>query len=235
MDKQNVQMRGFLIILFLIFNVLKVIGQPIKTTFLDYYWNDSKDRTSTYIKEIYKNDQGYKILIFTNPNCSLWGNNMKEQVFECHYKSLNPDIEDGYFKNKHFIGQYNNGDMTGIWYKIDDQEKIIDTLDYSFIIENQKYLNYKPTKINNQTIERNDLIQYNLANHIVYPPRSIIKNEQGKVIADVMTDSNGEIIQITIKQSVSKDLDKELIRVLIKYFPKIKDWKGSIPMKFMLQ
>ena len=73
-----------------------------------------------------------------------------------------------------------------------------------------------------------------MANYMYYPPRSKLKNEQGKVIMEITTNSNGEIIQINIKNSISKDIDKESVRILLKYFPKVKNWKGTYPLKFGL-
>jgi len=209
--------------------------QLIDTKFLTLIMSETKNNTASYIKETYKTESGYKILIFNNPKFHENKNKIKEQISECNYKSINPIIEDGIFKDQTLNGQYSNGEMTGLWYAFNQNGNIIDTLDYSFEIKNNKYINNNPnTKINKTVDEFSSDNILKMANYMYYPPRSKLKNEQGKVIMEITTNSNGEIIQINIKNSISKDIDKESVRILLKYFPKVKNWKGTYPLKFGL-
>jgi hypothetical protein len=208
--------------------------QLIETTYLNYYFKESVDKTSNYIKEIYKTDSGYKIITSTNPKCKFWDNKPKELISEINYKSLKPEVEEGIFKNKEFLGQYKDGEMVGLWYLLDSIGKVKDTLDYSFNVINHQLTNNKIKRNTNKTVSSSDSIQIILNNKIIITPRTYEKGEDGEIEAEILTNSNGEVTKIIITKSISKDMDKEVIRVILKYFPLMKNWKGLVYFSYAL-
>ena len=69
----------------------------------------------------------------------------------------------------------------------------------------------------------NELVRY-LSTKIKYPKKARRQNISGKVILKFYVDTDGSIQNITVKQSVSEELDKEAIRV-VKKMPK---WDPAI-------
>jgi protein TonB len=87
----------------------------------------------------------------------------------------------------------------------------------------------------------NELVRY-LSTNIKYPKKARRENVSGKVILKFIVDTDGSIQNITVLNSVSKELDKEAIRV-VKKMPKWKpglfDGKTAkvyytLPIKFKL-
>jgi hypothetical protein len=234
---KKTKMKTLIITLFLILFVLCGKCQLIDTKFLSGIYTESKDNTSCYIKETYKTESGFKILLFDNPKYPNNKNKLKTQISECNYKSLNPMIEDGYYKDDYLSGQFKNGEMIDVWYKYSNKI-IIDTLDYSFQVTSHRYNNNNINKNTNQIVVfSNEIYQsmYNIfLNKFVYPPKSKYSNIQGSSNAEITTNSNGDVTQVYIIKSISSDIDKEIIRVILKYFPKVKDWKGTLPFKLTL-
>lgn len=53
-----------------------------------------------------------------------------------------------------------------------------------------------------------------IASNLVYPESAADKEIEGKVLVSFVVDKTGKVIDVKIKKSVNKDLDKEAIRVV---------------------
>lgn len=89
---------------------------------------------------------------------------------------------------------------------------------------------------------RSDLMQY-LGQNIRYPKNSQKKGEQGRVIVQFIVERDGSVRDAKVVRSVSKDLDKEALRVvrqMPKWTPGKKDGKAvrarfTLPVTFRLK
>lgn len=89
---------------------------------------------------------------------------------------------------------------------------------------------------------RSDLMQY-LSQNIRYPKNSQKKGEQGRVIVQFIVERDGSVRDAKVVRSVSKDLDKEALRVvrqMPKWTPGKKDGKAvrarfTLPVTFRLK
>lgn len=240
---KKTKMKTLISIIFLTLFVSVAKCQLIDTKYLTGVYTESKDNSVPYIKETYKTESGYKILLFNNPKCISNNIKVRELISECNYKSLNPLVEDGYFKDDKLSGQYKNGEMIGIWYKQSNflKEKHVDTLDYNFEVINNKYIDQNFKNLLNQKFGYKDTLSSaiymklvkDICEYFVYPSKYMNSGfNGGSTNIELVTNSNGDVIQVFLITPISPDVDKETIRTLLKCFPKVKNWNGTIPIKF---
>jgi len=61
----------------------------------------------------------------------------------------------------------------------------------------------------------NGYLKNYLFRHLEYPENSLQWNQEGTVVAQFIVTSNGEVTDLTIINSLSQDIDREVIRVLM--------------------
>lgn len=227
----------FLTTLILLLSVMTVKCQLIDSCLLNFEWNVTTNKDfGHYIKETYKTNDGYKVLIFKNPKIKKWDIKTKVQILECNYKSLNPEVEDGFFQNERMKGYMNNGEMVGLWYVFDGNGIITDTLDYSFSIINHKYTNNVTNVVSNITIDFDptNIVYMDYPKYMHVPPIEVTKKNYCKINFNVKTNDNGDITEITFEDAESVNFEKEVIRVLLKHFPKYKNFDMKLSTSFRI-
>jgi TonB family protein len=156
------------------------------------------------------------------------------------YSSINPLIENG--KSIHYArpdylyakGQYLDGKLDGMWYYYSDN-KLIDSADYtkSSVYDSKQDCNIITfAKENKKTKTLKEKVLFSLKWYLyaqfLPPPRTLEDTEFFDLEINFIIDVNGTISCIDIPNSVDKDIDAEMIRLL-------KDFKYEGDIKEPLQ
>jgi len=204
-------------VILLFFASVLTFAQNISHEYFTRKWEKTTQRQAYFIRTIEPLDNDLYFVCDSAKN----GNRIKKG----YYKSLNPEIEHGYFTfifkdlREIYTGNYSDGEMTGIW--------IISDLNGN--ITNSIYYDFEKTTIElDEDREKWDILEEfpmfrggeseflkYLGDNIKHPARALFYDINDRVICTFMIDTTGRVANIKIvNEKVDKDLEKEALRVL---------------------
>lgn len=221
-------MKNLYFTIFLFLTTLNMLGQKTVTIFLDDQNKKTDSLSATSKRTAIINDGIYTLIDKTISG---------ETLNYCEYKSLQPIIEHGQavhyrFPNEIYSkGNYRDGNLTGIWYYYQDNQ-IIDSADYTLAsnydkntdcdISNFAKENGKTKKL---IEDINKSLEAYLFSEYISPARTL--NDLESFVMEIFFTINvdGKISCIEFQESLHKDIDFELIRLLknFKYKGEIKE------------
>ena len=221
-------MRLIKTVVLLFFASVLTMAQDVSYEYFTKDWKKTSQRRAYFIREIKKLDNDLYFVC----DSAINGRTMKRG----YYKSLIPEVEHGNFtfvfkdRNEIYTGNYNNGEMTGMWHVFDLYWNKKHDVNYDFelttieveIIDNlPAFIEYEsPPMFEGGEVE---LLKY-LANNVKYPARALLYGIRGRVFCQFIVDTTGQVVNIKILRNADKDLDKEALRVVAGSPPK---WKPS--------
>ena len=218
-------MRPLLIIIFFS-NILLTYGQD--TLFLDVNWDEVQfENQAKYIKILERSSNNQDSV-----SEKVFFKNGKLKSIKS-YSSYKEQMLQGENREWYNSGQirkilnYNNDKLDGevITYFENGQKKRHDYFEVGKFIKGTCWASSgkETTHFDYMVMPEfpggtNQLVRY-IASNTRYPYKSKLKGVQGVVIVNFNIDKNGNVTNITIREGVSKKLDKEAIRV-VKKMPK---------------
>jgi TonB family protein len=163
---------------------------------------------------------------FYNKQGKKWEEgNLSKGARQGEWKEYYPDTESLWVKRN-----YSNDTMTGKTYsyyetgELRREEVMFNSIPIGgkCYDKNGKEIQYFP--LDEQANLKNGNIRQYIANSIKYPSKCIDSNIEGKVIVSFFVEDDGEVTELSIKQSVHPLLDAEATRV-VKKSPK---WKPAV-------
>jgi TonB family protein len=120
-------------------------------------------------------------------------------------------------------GYYSNNIPFRSWSFFDKEGKVIQSLNYSGAI--QFLNNFGSVDLGGDSItslnkvpgyRKKDIkgLLSHMNENAVYPPFSLINNEQGKVLCQFVIDKSGKLVNLKLLEGENEDLDLEVIRLL---------------------
>jgi len=213
------------LILFLIFISGLSIGQIRTVEYFNSKWEKTKEKKAKIRRVIImENDTTFTLTDYTKRGKLL----MKGQ-----YRSVDPLIEHGFFEFydrktqlRYASGYYTNGQMTGVWKYYRNNYYVIQEIDYDII--EKRYRECDSTEVLSITPQIIGLIEKPtfkgdkshakfkefLFQHLIYPPMAKYYLKEGRVIAQFTISNSGQICNGEIIESPSKDLSRELLRII---------------------
>ena len=226
-------MRLIKIFALLFFAAASTKAQDVSYEYFTKNWEKTSRQKAYFIREIKQLDNNLYFVC----DSAINGRTIKRG----YYKSLYPEVEHGYFtfilkdRNEIYTGNYDNGEMTGMWYISDLYgNKKYDT-NYDFELktveieeDHDNVIAFFGVVESMAMFEGGDveLLKY-IQNNLRYPARALLYGIRGRVFCRFMIDTTGEVMNVEIIRNADKDLDKEALRVVAGIPPKWRPAKAQ--------
>ena len=139
-------------------------------------------------------------------------------------------------------GFYSNNIPFRLWSYFDSEGQVVSSLNYSAAIQFMK--NFGDIDLGEDFVQQakkapkfgkkgmKEFLIF-IQENAIYPPFSLINNEEGRVVCQFIIDKTGQLINVRIIEGLNEDFDLEVIRVL-SLSPKWKPGKDKgNPINFM--
>ncbi len=213
------------LILFLIFVCGLSFGQIRTVEYFNSKWEKTKEKKAKIRRVIMMdNDTTFALTDYTKRGKLL----MKGK-----YRSVDPLIENGFFEFydrktqlRYASGYYTNGQMTGVWKYYTNNYYVVHEIDYDIIERRYKECgDVKSILMTNEADRKNfknamyqgypfSKFEEFLYQNATYPPMAEHLLQQGAFVAQFKISNFGQVCEPKIVVSPSKDLSRELLRLI---------------------